>query len=97
MEHVGEPLLAQQEVARALQERRRAQKTLQGRRRETERGSLETCLKGPGEVGARCVGGLKKSENWGCCNSVSSRQRWVSVRTPSWHMKSAVHIEVEHM
>ena len=55
MEHVGEPLLTEREIARALDERRRGQMNLRRRRREAGRGTLETCLKGPGEVGARCV------------------------------------------
>lgn len=53
VEHVGEPLLPEREIARALDERRRGQGGLQRRRREAERGALKTCLKGPGEVGAR--------------------------------------------
>lgn len=55
VEHVGEPLLTPREVARALEERRRCQRRLRKSRREKERDSLETCLKGPGEVGARCA------------------------------------------
>lgn len=61
MEHVGEPLLTQREVAKALEERRRGQRGLQRRRREAERGALETCLKGPGEIGARCARRQKKA------------------------------------
>eukprot|EP00903_Cladosiphon_okamuranus_P011978 g11249.t1 len=55
VEHVGEPLLTPREIAKALEERRRGQRCLQRRRREAERGALETCLKGPGEIGARCA------------------------------------------
>lgn len=54
MEHVGEPLLTELEVTRALEERCRVQESLRRRRREAERGSLATFLKGPGEVGPRC-------------------------------------------
>lgn len=52
-EHVGEPLLTGREITRALEERLRAQRGLQRRLREVERGSLQTCFKGPGEVGKR--------------------------------------------
>ncbi|CAM9441986.1 unnamed protein product, partial [Ectocarpus sp. 8 AP-2014] len=55
VEHVGEPLLSQREVERVLEERRRGEQALLRRRREKERESLQTCLKGPSEVGARCA------------------------------------------
>ncbi|CAM9368319.1 unnamed protein product [Ectocarpus fasciculatus] len=55
VEHVGEPLLSQREVERVLEERGRGEQALLRRKREKERGSLQTCLKGPGEVGARCA------------------------------------------
>lgn len=52
---MGEPLLTDREITRALEERLRGQRGLQRRLREAERGSLETRFKGPGEVGTRCV------------------------------------------
>ncbi|CAM9375864.1 unnamed protein product [Ectocarpus sp. 12 AP-2014] len=55
VEHVGEPLLSQREVERVLEERSRGEQALLRRRREKERESVQTCLKGPSEVGARCA------------------------------------------
>ncbi|CAN0008939.1 unnamed protein product [Ectocarpus sp. 6 AP-2014] len=55
VEHVGEPLLSQREVERVLEEQRRGEQELLRRRREKERESLQTCLKGPSEVGERCA------------------------------------------
>lgn len=63
---MGEPLLTQREVAKALEERRLVQGGLQRRKREAERGALQTCLKGPAEIGARFVTEAKKAgKNWG--------------------------------
>ncbi|CAM9328286.1 unnamed protein product [Hapterophycus canaliculatus] len=52
IEHIGEPLLTPGEAGKALKERRRGQRGLQMKRREKERASGKTCLRGPGQIGA---------------------------------------------
>lgn len=53
MEHIGEPLLPTKDIEASRFDREICQLLLQRQRKEEEISSLNTCLKGPHEVGAR--------------------------------------------